>query len=189
MERYKSGLVEKQLTDNTFRFVLSDGKRDRDNDTISISGWQLSEFKKNPVALAFHDSTKIIGKWHNIKIKDDQLIADLELAPDDVGYLQRTINKLIQGGFLKAVSVGFRGLEYKERDDGIDFIKQSLFEASVVAIPSNPRALAIAKSCNLEECQIEKLFERQSLNGSGESAILKSKSVILKANKQLRSKS
>jgi len=186
--KHVTGLIEKQISDNTYRFILSDGNEDRDGDTINPDGWDLHEFKQNPVALAFHDPTKIIGKWHNPTIKNGILSADLELAPDDVGYLQRTINKLISGGFLKAVSVGFRGLEYKMRDDGIDFLKQSLFEASVVAIPSNPRALAIAKSCKLEECQISKLFIQSSAGDRGVSAVLKAKQSILKANQTIRRK-
>ncbi len=187
------GFIQKQVSENTYRFIMSDESIDRDGDIIMSDGWDLKEFKKNPVALAHHDATKIIGRWKNVKVHNKQLTGDLELAPDDVGAFQRAINKLISGGFLKAVSVGFRATEHEPREEGgYRFLKQSLFETSVVAVPSNSSALAIAKSCNLNDSEFKNLFITQSSsdNSIGDSAtnpkVKRAKQAIINANRLMR---
>ena len=159
------GLVQKAVegSENRFRFILSTEKVDRVGDIIRADGWRLKDFKKNPIALAYHDHSKPIGRWHNVKIENKQLTGELELAPDDVGPMQRAINQLIRLGFLKSVSVGFTPLEYQYRDEddpwkGYEFIKQDLNEVSVVSVPANPEAIALAKSCDLNSDEIQKLF-------------------------------
>lgn len=193
----KSGLVAKQVDDNTFKFILSDESIDRDGDIIMADGWQLSEFKKNPVALAYHDHNKPIGRWKNLKIEDKALTGELELAPDDVGPMQRAINKLIRDGFLKAVSVGFRGLEVEplESTGGYRFLKQALFETSVVAVPSNPQALAVAKSCNISDNEMSKIFvdgrpstddETPPGDSAADNPIKRAKAAVLAVNRLMR---
>ena len=200
----KTGLVEKQVAPNTYRFVLSDESVDRDGDIIDSKGWDLTDFKKNPVALISHDHQKLpIGRWSNLKISAKRLIGDLELASDDVGSLQRAVNRLVKDGFLKAVSVGFRATKREPLDEdnpyqGFRYLKQSLMEAILVSVPSNTNALAIAKSCGLSEGECKKLFVPE-LNGDdesttvGESAeknpnITRAKAAILAANRAIRSK-
>lgn len=163
-----TGYVDKAIDEEQtrFKFILSSEKVDRVGDIIRADGWRLSNFRKNPIALAFHDHTKPIGRWHNVKIDGAQLIGELELAPDDVGPMQRAINALLRGGFLKTVSVGFMPLEYQYRDEddpwkGYEFTKQELTEVSVVSVPANPEALALAKSLNLPTHQILKLFNEK----------------------------
>ena len=39
------------------RFVFSDNSIDRVGDTISVSGWDLSSYKRNPTVLFAHDSS------------------------------------------------------------------------------------------------------------------------------------
>ena len=188
----KTGLIDKKISDRTYRFIMSNEEIDRDGDIIKADGWDLKDFKKNPVALAYHDSTKVIGRWKNLQIKDSQLIGDLELAPDEVGSLQRAINKLVELGFIKAVSVGFRGISAEPIETGLKFIKQTLMECSLVAVPSNQSALSIAKSFNLEQPDIDNLFGQSSSEDSskGDSAgsIENAKRAILNSNKLLRRK-
>lgn len=181
----KTGLIEKAAGDNRFKFVLSDETPDRDGDVIKASGWDLGHFKKNPIALAYHDATKPVGKWHNLKVVGGQLTGELELAPDEVGPLQRAINSLVNNGFLKAVSVGFQPVEHEPRKGGgINFLKQALMEISLVSVPSNPNALAIAKACDLSENQITKIFDPSPVvNKAADSGIARARAAIAAAEK------
>jgi phage head maturation protease len=70
---------------------------------------------------------------------------------------------------LKAVSVGFSPTVPPEpmlnKDGavtGFRYIGQRLLELSVVGIPANPNALAIAKSHGLRENEINRLFTKSN---------------------------
>ena len=43
---------------------------------------------------------------------------------------------------MRAVSVGFRPLEFERQGDGLRFKKQELLELSAVSVPAHPHALA-----------------------------------------------
>lgn len=140
-----------QSSDDPFEFVLSDETKDRDGDIVRAKGWQLAEFKKNPVALFGHAHDKIVGVWTNVRVQGKQLIGRLKLAEEGTSDLVDTTRKLVEQRILKAVSVGFMPLEHEplSKDQpygGWDIKKAQLFEASLVAVPSNPSALALAKA-------------------------------------------
>src|SRR6185503_19793407 len=72
----------------TMRFVASDESVDRSGDIIRASGWQLDNFRKNPVFLWAHKSSEPpIGKVTSIGVERTQLMADVELAA--AGTMQR----------------------------------------------------------------------------------------------------
>ena len=138
-------------TVNGMEFVLSDETPDRMDDIIMSDGWDLTHFKKNPIALFNHNPNFVIGKWANINVdpKNKQLRGHLELAPAGTSPRIDEIRKLIEAGILKAVSVGFRPIERKSRNEkdqfgfsGSIFHKSELVETSLVAVPANPNALA-----------------------------------------------
>ena len=56
-------------------FVISDGSLDRHGTRINPKGWDLRNFKKNPIALFGHDSRFPIGTWENIRTEGDKLVA------------------------------------------------------------------------------------------------------------------
>ena len=143
-------------------YVLSDETPDRMGDVIMADGWDLTDFRKNPVALFGHQSSlPPIGKWKNLRIVDKQLRGYLELA--DAGTSPRIdeIRKLVDADILRAVSVGFRPKESRPRpesDYGVFFTKSELMETSLVSVPANPNALAIAKSLNISSATIDLVF-------------------------------
>lgn len=136
----------------TFRFVFSDGSVDRMGDTISPDGWNLHDFVKNPVALFAHDSSSPpIGRASNLMVEDGKLKGDIEFAPADVYPFAETIYRMVAGGWLNAVSVGFQPKEYDWADDedrewGLDFKRQDLLEISIVPVPALPSALIEARA-------------------------------------------
>jgi HK97 family phage prohead protease len=153
---------------NTLTYVLSDATIDRFGDTIDPAGWQLTNFKQNPIALFNHNPNAPIGKWKNVRVENDQLIADL--APADPGTSARVdeILSLIRQDVLRATSVGFRSLESAPIDPknpfgGTKYTSQELVETSIVSVPANPAALAIARSMNISDETLSLAFGGHAL--------------------------
>lgn len=142
--------------DRTKRFVFSDNGVDLAGDSIDQKGWQTDDFDKNPVALFSHMSwDPPIGRASNVGVVKGRLVGDIEFASAEVYGFADTIYRLVNGGFLKAVSVGFKPLEWsftnaKDRPFGIDFKKQTLLEISVCCVPCNPNALVEARSSGVD---------------------------------------
>jgi HK97 family phage prohead protease len=135
-------------------FVLSDETPDRMGDVIMANGWDLANFKKNPIALFGHRSDFPLGNWKNVRVEKNKLVGDLSFAPEGTSPRTDEIRRLVEADILKAVSVGFRAVEEepinpKNPWDGSRFLKSELVECSLVAIPANPNALAISKSLNI----------------------------------------
>ena len=138
-----------QSDDDPLEFVLSDESVDRMGDVIRASGWDLTAFKSNPIALFGHSHDQIIGVWDNVRVEGKRLLGRLKLAKPGTSPLIDTVRSLIDQRILKAVSVGFQAIESTPRKSGgYDFIKSALHEVSVVAVPANPQALALVKAIN-----------------------------------------
>jgi HK97 family phage prohead protease/HK97 family phage major capsid protein len=162
-------------------FVLSDDTVDRYGDIIEAAGWDLRNFKKNPIALFGHSSSFPIGTWENLRIDGNRLIGRLALAAKGTSDRIDELIGLVEQGILRAVSVGFRAID----SDPIDpkqpwgaqrYKKQELLETSVVAVPANPAALALAKSLNLSNETMSLVFgehadvRRRDVSATGEHA-------------------
>jgi HK97 family phage major capsid protein/HK97 family phage prohead protease len=146
-------------------FILSDETPDRLGDIISATGWDLENFKKNPIALFNHHSDFPIGKWANLRVDKGALRGHLQLAPAGTSPRIDEIRKLIDAGILKAVSVGFRALESEPLQKGNPFggeryLKQELVETSLVSVPANPNALSVAKSLNISSATLDIVFAK-----------------------------
>jgi HK97 family phage prohead protease/HK97 family phage major capsid protein len=146
-------------------FVLSDATPDRMGDIIEVEGWDLENFKRNPIALFNHNPNFPIGKWKNLRTDSDALKGYLELAPKGTSERIDEIRRLIQAGILKAVSVGFRPIDstpinHKDPWSGMRFTKQELVETSLVAVPANPNALAMAKSLKISPATLDLVFAK-----------------------------
>jgi HK97 family phage prohead protease/HK97 family phage major capsid protein len=147
-------------------FILSDESIDRMGDVIQQDGWDTVSFQKNPIALFNHNPGFPIGTWRNLRVEDRSLRGQLKLAPEGTSPRIDEIRKLIEAGVLRAVSVGFRDLqsEMRKSDDGVwagmRFIKQELIETSLVAVPANANALAIAKSLKVSPQTLDIVFAK-----------------------------
>jgi len=150
-------------------FILSDETPDRLDDVILSDGWDLRAFKKNPIALFNHQAGFPIGKWNNVRVENKQLRGHLELAPSGTSNRVDEIRRLVEAGILKAVSVGFRPVEMEKRDGsdwGYAYTKSELVETSLVAVPANPNALAVAKSLNISRETMDVVFAGQGKRDS-----------------------
>jgi HK97 family phage prohead protease/HK97 family phage major capsid protein len=148
-------------------FVLSDESIDRMGEVLVAEGWQLDNFRKNPIALFNHRSDFVIGRWHDLAIKDGKLNGRLELARKGTSERIDEIRSLVDAGILRAVSVGFQSKKKEPMDEKSDsffgpfrYLKQELIECSLVSVPANPNALAVAKSLNISPATLDTVFAR-----------------------------
>ncbi|MBI4231175.1 MAG: HK97 family phage prohead protease [Planctomycetes bacterium] len=150
----------------TLRFTGSDETEDRHGDVISVDGWDLAHFQRNPVFLWTHDYlAPPVGKAVGVQVRDGKLEFDIEFADRDTFEFADTVFRLYKGGFLRATSVGFMPHEWVTEDLDEDgnavgaevtkpavrkrrrYTKQELLELSAVPVPANPNA-TIQESLN-----------------------------------------
>ncbi len=137
-------------------FVLSDATVDRYGDIVEPKGWDLAWFKQNPIALFGHDSAFPIGTWENVRVESGKLVAKLNLAARGTSARIDELIGLVEQGILRAVSVGFipsksTPMNPDKPYNGTRFLEQQLLETSLVSVPANPAALALAKSMNVSD--------------------------------------
>lgn len=172
------GKASEEQEERVLQVVISTGALDRDNDTIAPKGWDLKDYKKNPVVLWTHDYwSPPIAKTRKVWIENDQLKAIAEFTAEDVYPFGYMIYRMCREKFLNAASVGFRPKEYKVRTDedehgyGWDFLKQILLEYSIVPVPSNPEALIEARSMGIDLAPMREWAEKVLDGELGESGI------------------
>lgn len=137
-------------------FVLSDATKDRYGDVVEPDGWVLNNFKKNPIALFGHSSAFPIGTWSKLRIEGGKLLGTLNLAAPGTSQRIDELRGLVEQGILRAVSVGFIPIEMEAIDKAKPYgaqryTKQELLETSLVSVPANPAALAVAKSLHVSD--------------------------------------
>jgi len=176
------GLVHKTATteEKGMEFILSDATPDRFGDIVDPKGWDFKSFTRNPIALFNHDPNFIVGSWKGLRVHDEALRGHLTLAPKGTSARIDEIRSLVEAGILKAVSVGFKPVESKPREDGrqphqrgpfdmggMIYTKSELVETSLVSIPANPNALAVAKSLRISKETQALVFREHAGKESG----------------------
>lgn len=160
---YIRGIATK-AADGTFRVLASTAAIDRQGDTVRQDGWELENFKKNPVILWAHNYDELpIGKATDIGVSVQGLEITFEFAPAEGNPKAAQVQKLMEEGFLSAVSVGFIP---KERNGNV-IIRSELLELSVVPVPANQEALRLAMSKGLDVSAIEKDLEEGEKDEKG----------------------
>ena len=157
-------------------WIITSDAVDRDNDTVNTSGWELDNYLKNPVVLWAHDYKALpVGKALTLQQTDSGLKSMMQFPTKEESPFADTVFNLVKGGYLNAVSVGFKPKEWDFAEDdekrpyGIDFKRQELLEYSIVPVPSNPNALIEARAKGIDLTPIKSWAERvlDTLEGSG----------------------
>jgi HK97 family phage prohead protease len=145
-------------------YVLSDATVDRYGDIVEPQGWLLDNFRTNPIALFNHRAEQVVGKWANVRITQDALLAEFEPAEPGTSRIADEVRKLVEQGVLRAASVGFHGIEAEpiKGTRGKRYKSQELVETSIVSVPANPAALAIAKSLDISDDTMELVFGKHA---------------------------
>lgn len=150
-----------------FDYVISDGTMDRHGTRINPDGWDLTEFRKSPMALWAHGrdpmrGTLPIGRWENLRVEAGKLIGRLVIADEDTSDFVKEIRSLVKQGILRAVSVGMDYIKEGKRGGPWEIERAGLREVSLVAVGSNPNALALARSLDISESTIRTVFGKQA---------------------------
>lgn len=167
----------------TFDVIISTADQDRQGEVVDIAGWDLENYKSNPIVLWAHDYHQLpIGVADEVKIEGGKLIAKGRFAPMDANPFAQQVRKLYDAGLIKTTSVGF----IAKRMEGNVITEAELLEFSFVPVPANPYALslrqakemgidmAVAKSFNIEikdEAGAESPANEQETAGDGNAPI------------------
>lgn len=128
-------------------FILNDEtKTNSYGFRVLNKGIDLRRFSANPVMLDQHiNSTKtVVGRWLNLKIKDQNLIAESEFDTSDPD--SKALAGKVERGFIKGASIGvsFNNKDMVMAKDGVlELTSCELFEASICAVPSNANAITL----------------------------------------------
>ncbi len=115
---------------------------------IKTSGINLTRFKNNPVMLDSHqmENSSVLGNWTAIKKENGLLTAVPNFDEEDEKAAE--ISGKVKRGFIKACSMGVR-LERKNLkivNGELVLTKCELTECSIVAVPSNAKAIRLYSS-------------------------------------------
>lgn len=135
-------------------FIISTDEKDRYNEVVE-QNWDLEHYKANPIVLFGHNSWEaeaVMGKAIDITTEKDGdrtiTKGTVQFAEEGTSKTADTVWSLVKQGILKTVSVGFIPHTFKDgdKDTGVDQIlsDNELLEFSIVPIPANPKAVALA---------------------------------------------
>lgn len=132
----------KEKAEGEFTAIASSEIEDRQGEIVRQTGWNLKNFKNNPVLLYMHDHTKPIGKATRVWLDKSGASPMLKFKGfiSDATEELKGYRKLVEDGILNSFSVGFRPLEM----DGNEITKAELFEISLVSVPAKPEARLLA---------------------------------------------
>lgn len=141
-EGSEEGYEEKE--NDLFTFVVSTPEVDRYGTIIVPSGIDYTAYLSNPIVLAQHDSDQWpIGRCLGFAMNGENLEATIQI--ECITEEGKKLTKLINAGYVKAVSVGIIPTEYEDQTiDGQKvtvYTKSELVEFSVVSVPANRQAL------------------------------------------------
>lgn len=166
---FLTGIAQKS-EGGKYKVLASTSAIDRQGDSIDQSGWDLRNFMQNPVILWAHDYSELpVGKAVDINVTENGLECEFEFASGDANPKAEQVQKLFDGGYLNAVSVGFIPRERK----GNSITRSELLEISIVPVPANQEALRLAidsKSvdvsaikCDLEKGAVEDVLTQEEI--------------------------
>ncbi|MBF0877461.1 hypothetical protein HKD21_11465 [Gluconobacter cerevisiae] len=131
-----------------FTFVITNDALDRANDIVDPDGLDVTEYLRNPRVLKIHnDGEWPIGRCVELKRVGNGWQGTVEFCPADypvVGPDAEFCRRALKDGFISAVSIGFRPLNYSINDaGGMTITESELLEFSIVPIPCNQEALLV----------------------------------------------
>jgi HK97 family phage prohead protease len=134
----------------TAKFKISDGNVDRMGEIVDQESWDFANFLQNPLLLWGHDPSQpknVLGQITALEYdpKENATIATAQFDTDINDNAALIFNQVARGT-LRCTSVGFIPHEEAVENDIPTLKNCELLEVSVVPIPANPRAIALAFS-------------------------------------------
>lgn len=134
-------------------YIISTDDVDRCGEIVEQT-WELDNYKKNPIVLFGHDPSKadnVLGKCIKFETEKDGehtvTKATVQFAEEGTSSTVDTVWKLVKQGILRTVSVGFIPHAFKNEnnmDEPTVLSNNELLEFSLVPLPANPNAVALA---------------------------------------------
>lgn len=174
----------------TVRFKISDNSPDRMGEVVDQASWDFKSYLKNPIILWGHNPDEpenVLGTAASLETASDGSYTEAELRFDtDINPKAALVYNQIKAGTINTVSVGFIP-HTMEFEDDIPVLKDNeLLEISVVPIPANPRAIALA----LKEGSVSRKDAKWLLESmQNESAALEAELKSQEANDNKKEKS
>lgn len=148
--------------DTNIWFRASTGTVDRHGEIVVPKGIHLENYKKNPVFGWSHNVygwsmiEDFIGKTVDFDHTDKYLDIEVEFIPTaGLGSSGYSYLDMVKGGFLSAVSIGFKGISWHEEEKEGRVIRfwdeTDLLEVSLVGVPANPEAVTRSLSLGFKE--------------------------------------
>lgn len=123
--------------------IASTETQDRQGEIIKQDGWELKQFKANPVIMLNHNYYEFpIGKAIKIKVEDGKLT--FKMVFSETLDKAKEAYELVKEGIMNCFSVGFIPKEFDANNQNI-ITKAELLEISLVSVPANPQAVVLAK--------------------------------------------
>ena len=164
-------------------FIASSEALDRYDEIISAGGWQLDNYRRNPVFQNAHQYGDVIFTLGKALITEVRAVAGRKVLfqrvefATEVNPMAKIAYGLYKGKFLNAVSVGFIPLRWEDSPSSSSsssssnprrkYLEQELLEVSAVGIPANPEALQLGlKAGAIEKADLRDLLDllHSSLN-------------------------
>jgi HK97 family phage prohead protease len=138
------GASTKDLGDGVLEAVITTSSTDRYNEQIVTSGIVTENYMANPVVLYGHDYSGLpIGKTLQLNQMKNKMKARFELAVNEYPFAA-TVYAMVKAGYINAVSIGGRVLEWSE--DYRTIMQMEMVEFSICAVPANPEALITGRA-------------------------------------------
>ncbi len=133
------GVIDKEK--RLVHVIASTGVIDRHGESVNPNGWHLENFLKSPVVLVAHDYWSLpVGSAEKVWVENNELHMNILVAKGTQAADE--VWALLEGGHLRAVSVGFKVSKWGvSGKDPYTIMEQELLEVSWVAVPANPEAL------------------------------------------------
>lgn len=164
MNKKRELIVESKKVEGKLIAIGSTEAVDRMGDVVVQDGWDLKNFKKNPVLLFAHQYDQPpVGYAKNIKVVDKQLV--FEPVFHDITQVARELKAMYMSdpAIMSAWSVGFIPKEF-DPSDFHKIISSELLEISAVPVPANQEALMMAcKTLDVgQEKSVHQWFEKMN---------------------------
>lgn len=167
-------IVDKSFAKSTgsalleFNAIITTPFRDRDGDVLKTKGASVD---KNMSLLMYHNPMMTVGPLVKVIQHTDKLLEGRFAIADTV--LGRDAAKLVELKALR-ISHGFDPEDWEPMDDekGWIFHKFSIFEVSLVSIPSNVQAVITAVAEKHFESEFGKQWQQSVLKQAGNSPIV-----------------
>lgn len=167
----------------TVEGVFSSAVEDLQGEIVDQTGWDLTQFLKNPVVLWSHKDDELpVGQVIAIGTNEQgNLAGTIKFAVREYEFAA-TLFKLYAGRYCRAFSAGFLNnlFEIDQENEKIILKSNKLLEMSCVNIPANE--LALAKSKGIDITPIEKQITKDAQHVL--ETVQKEGRVLSKANRE-----